>query len=742
MEIPKDKLKNFRLLIFGAGSVVTEFYLPALCLLDCLDDTFFIDSSDLALNNLVKIVPRARYQLADFKDYLLDTSVKGLFDAVVVTLPNYLHAEAVELSMSLGFHVLCEKPLALDASTCLRLDKLSRETGKVLAVGMVRRYLPCELALRQALKENLIGPLQAIDIAWGESYNWISNNSSFFMRKNGGILTDIGVHFLDLLEELVGPLKPVSYEDDCRGGVEANAQFRMVSEKGLPVTLTLSRTHKLRNSTVFKGQKGELILEKDTFDCCIWQSYNKDALFSRLYPKDPFRGKNWESGLISCFAQQFLAFRDAVVEKKDPLVTAGRAAKAIALIEWAYGQRQEKQVHAVSSSVGSESLARPKLSSPVPVVVTGGTGFIGGHLVARLNEFGFSEIIVPVRNYKTCAEVSRFPVKLPLLNLLDYGEVKKAIRGAKFIFHLAFGKERYGASRVTIDGTANVVNAAIDCRAECVVVLSSMYVFGYPNTESMIDESWPYHPRGGEYGRSKAKMERRCLKRAGSSGATRIVVLNPSCVYGPKGTTYTQLPIRMAQEGTFCWINHGEGMANYTFIDNLIDAIILAVNCKEAHGQRFIINDGFCSWRDLLRPLLGDAGDNLVSFSKEELVEKNLQTNSGIKDIVNHFINDWEFIALLNRVPVLNSMKKLLFSCNPRLRDVLLDKLRRSTPLRIKRHSLSAPVPPVWLAEHFGPAITRFSSEKAKKILGWSPFVSLEEGQRQTRQWLDSVKSL
>jgi predicted dehydrogenase/nucleoside-diphosphate-sugar epimerase len=742
MEIPKGKLENFRLLILGAGSVITEFYLPALHLLDCLGNAFFIDSSGLALKNLAKIAPRARYQQADFKDYLLDISVKGLFDAVVVALPNYLHVEAIELAMSLGFSVLCEKPLALDANACLRLDKLSRETGQVLAVGMVRRYLPSELALRQALKDNLIGPIREIDIAWGEPYKWSSSSSSFFQRENGGILTDMGVHFLDSVAELVGPLKPVSYEDDYRGGVEANAEFRVISEGGLPITLTLSRTHKLRNTIIFKGQKGELILEKDTFDSCFWHSYHNNAFFSRVYPINPFRGENWTADLVSCFAQQFLDFRAAVDEKKNPLVTAGQAARVMALIEWAYGQRQEKQVFLATSSACSGSLVRPELSSPAPVVVTGGTGFIGGHLVARLSEFGFSEISVPVRNYQTCTEVARFPVRMPLVNLLDYGEVKKAIQGARFIFHLAYGKGGSQAERVTIEGSANVVNAAIECRAECVVVLSTMYVFGHPDTEFMVDESWPYHPAGGEYGQSKAKMERRCLKRAGSSARTRIVVLNPSCVYGPKGHTYARLPIQMAEEGTFCWIEQGKGVANYNFIDNLIDAIILAVNCKEAHGQRFIINDGYCSWRDFLGPLLGSAGDNLASFSREELVERNRPKPAGIKDIVHYFINDRELVTLLNKVPVLNSLKKLLFRYNSKFRDVLLDMQRKPMVSCLKQRDSSVPAVPVWLAEIFGPTKTMFSSEKAKKILGWRPFVSLEKGQRQTRQWLESVKPL
>jgi len=266
-----------------------------------------------------------------------------------------------------------------------------------------------------------------------------------------------------------------------------------------------------------------------------------------------------------------------------------------------------------------------------------------------------------------------------------------------------------------------------------------MYVFGHPETESVVDEAWPYHPAGGEYGCSKAKMEHWCLKRASSSGATRIVVLNPSCVYGPQGNTYTQLPIRMAKAGTFCWIEQGRGLANYNFIDNLIDAIILAAGTKDAHGQRFIINDGFCSWRDFLRPLLGNAGDNLASFTKEELIEKNRQKSGGIKDIISHLANDLEFLALINRMPVLNSLKKLLLRCNPKLYAAFLEMQGRSSVSAIKQCDLSTPVPPVWLAEHFGPTKTKFSSEKAKKILGWRPLTSLEEGQKQTRNWLESV---
>ena len=113
--------------------------------------------------------------------------------------------------------------------------------------------------------------------------------------------------------------------------------------------------------------------------------------------------------------------------------------------------------------------------------------------------------------------------------------MREAVKGVRTVYHLAVDGGSPDARRVTIEGTRNVVEAAIEAGAECVVVLSTMYVFGFPETDEPVDETAPYRPYGGVYARSKAVMERWCLRRAATSGATRIVVLNPSCVFGPGG---------------------------------------------------------------------------------------------------------------------------------------------------------------------------------------------------------------
>src|SRR5262249_25023218 len=156
-----------------------------------------------------------------------------------------------------------------------------------------------------------------------------------------------------------------------------------------------------------------------------------------------------------------------------------------------------------------------------------------------------------------------------------------------------------------------------DAGCETVVVLSTVYVFGRPSAH--VDETWPYKPTGGVYGTSKAAMERWCLSRARTSPKTRIVILNPSCVYGPRGQTYTQLPVQLAHQGAFCWIEAGSGSANYTFVGNLVDAMLLAATSEQAHGQRYIVSDGHTTWRRFLGDLIGAQAERLPSYTCEQL---------------------------------------------------------------------------------------------------------------------------
>ena len=372
-----------------------------------------------------------------------------------------------------------------------------------------------------------------------------------------------------------------------------------------------------------------------------------------------------------------------------------------------------------------------------PVLVTGGSGFIGSRLVARLAAQDCRPIVAPVRSYRNCVELARFPVEMPRLDLLDAAAVRFAVQGARHVFHLAYGRDGDDAARVTVEGTRNVVEAAIAAGCDSVVVLSTMFVFGRPDTPQLVDETWPYAPIGSGYAPSKVAMERWCVARAQSSPQTRIVILNPTFVFGVQGKTFTRMPAEMASRGEFCWIEGGHGIANYVYVENLIDAMLLAATCKEAHGRRFLINDGDCTWRELLTPLLGPYAAELPSYNAAELAALNQVAPKRLRDLVRAAARSPEISEAVNGMRWLGPLKQLLLRKLPRWRK----NLRQLGG----KPGVTAPprgVPPAWLAELFAPATTRFSARLAADVLGWKPRIRMEAAMIATTAWLHDIAVL
>jgi predicted dehydrogenase/nucleoside-diphosphate-sugar epimerase len=721
-----------RLAVLGGGAVVSEFHLPGAALCPRVAIVSVADPSAAS---------RARLREAGYTGELLDCGYTealdrlgplpgGRPDALVIALPNCLHEEAALAALAAGYHVLCEKPLALTEAGCRRIADAASAAGRVAAVGMVRRLTAAAAALREALAAGLIGAVQRIDIEDGAYYPWLSDSGAFFRPENGGILADMGVHYLDLAADLFGPLQPVRYNDDWRGGCEANAEYHLLAPGGLPVRLRLSRDRTLKNRFLVEGERGRLFLNKDDFAVCHWQLADRPALVGRLGPTAPFADPAWPPDFVSCFAQQWHEFAEAVRGAREPRCDAAAAAPVIRLIEHAYAERPRTTVPAFGHL--AEDHGGPRLPAG-PVLVTGATGFIGSRLVARLADQGVGPVRAPVRGYRRAVEAARFAVEMPRLDLLDAGAVREAVRGARHVFHLAYGTEG-DARKVTVEGTRNVVEAAIAAGCESVVVLSTAYVFGRPDTERPVDESWPYAPTGGEYGTSKAVMERWCLGRAGGSLPTRVVVLGPTCVYGPQGKTYTRLPAELAAQGKFCWVEGGRGVANHVYVENLIDAALLAAVRPEAHAKRFLINDDCCTWREFLTPLLGEHSERLPSFTAAELADLNRAAPAGPRDLLRTLARAPGLGATVDAMPWLGPLKRLVLRRAPGLRRRLRGGPRQPHPAAPAR-----PTPPAWLAELFAPTPTRFTSARAAEVLGWRPRVPFAEAMRATVAWLGAV---
>lgn len=718
-----------RLLVLGGGAVSKGLHLPALARMGWLDRAAVLEISPRVGDDLRRLFPGLTVRADDYREALANPRVKGEFDGVVITLPNHLHEESVRLSLQAGLPVLCEKPLATDREGCLKMAALAAELKLPLSVAMVRRVIPWVGVVRRALRTGLIGNFESLRVEHGGKFQWPVESDIYFTREHGGILVNMGVHYLDMIEDWLGPLSPMRYEDDFAGGVEANFELELRTIEGAKVELALSYTHALKNEVAIEGSKGRIRADVNSFDCCTWESFDTDAT-AELSAKTPFRSGDWPRDFVSCFIEQFYEFALVIEGRESPRVAAPAAAESLGLVEWAYANRRK-----IFDFPGTRPETRPGLEHGL-AVVTGATGFVGGKLVERLADLGFDRIRVPVRSVRTSANVCRFPVERVIADLIDAERVRAVMKGARYVFHLAYGASGEDAGRTTRLATKNVVDAAIAEGAEAVVVVSTATVFGHPKTDRPIDESFPYRPALGEYGGSKADAERYALEQAKAQSKTRIVVISPSAVYGPSGPLFTELPARMARAGQFCWIEEGRGKLNYVFVDNLVDALMLAAQNPRVHGERFLISDGVTTFRRFLTPLLGTYAEGLRSFPKRQLLEMEQGNRSSWRDLLRAITNE-EVMLVANSLPALARPKKFI---EKRLAGFYANVQGKRREMREgAQAAANAPAPaapPAWLADIFGPLEIEYSAKKAESVLGWKPRVDLEEGLRASVDWL------
>lgn len=128
---------------------------------------------------------------------------KGDVEAVYIPLVNSLHAEWTIKSLSMGKHVLCEKPLALNSADARRMLQAAREKNLVLMEGFMYRYHPRNLSVFDMVARGEIGTLKAIESAF--SYV-LDDDSSYLMNSDlgGGALYDVGCYPVNVSRMLTG----------------------------------------------------------------------------------------------------------------------------------------------------------------------------------------------------------------------------------------------------------------------------------------------------------------------------------------------------------------------------------------------------------------------------------------------------------------------------------------------------------------------------------------------------------
>jgi UDP-N-acetyl-2-amino-2-deoxyglucuronate dehydrogenase len=129
-------------------------------------------------------------------------------DFVSICSPNYLHDAHIRLALRNDAHAICEKPLVLNPWNVEALQEIERESGKRIFTILQLRLHPAIIALKQKIENGPADKVYDIDLSYLTSRGrWYFVSWKGFAEKSGGIATNIGVHFFDMLSWIFGDVE-------------------------------------------------------------------------------------------------------------------------------------------------------------------------------------------------------------------------------------------------------------------------------------------------------------------------------------------------------------------------------------------------------------------------------------------------------------------------------------------------------------------------------------------------------
>lgn len=149
-------------------------------------------------------------------------------DFVTVCSPNYLHDAHIRFGLRIGADVICEKPIVLNPWNIEALVEIEKETGYNVFTILQLRLHPAIIALKKQIDEAPIGTKHTVDLQYITSRgHWYHASWKGDIQKSGGIATNIGVHFFDMLIWIFGDVK----ENNVQEHTAVTASGKLILEK-------------------------------------------------------------------------------------------------------------------------------------------------------------------------------------------------------------------------------------------------------------------------------------------------------------------------------------------------------------------------------------------------------------------------------------------------------------------------------------------------------------------------------
>lgn len=370
------------------------------------------------------------------------------------------------------------------------------------------------------------------------------------------------------------------------------------------------------------------------------------------------------------------------------------------------------------------------------VVVFGASGFVGAMLVERLLQAGNCEVVPVVHSSGNAWRVARLPLSVRTVDLLAPAGISAVLEGASHVVNCTRGDDK-----VMLQGFKSLLQA---CSAKLVsrfVHLSSVAVYGDPPPPESRIESGPTNPARGGYGWIKLKQDE-MLQDAARAGLASVSLCPPN-IGGPYSLFHMAL-LGGLRRGRIPLVDDGAGPCNLVDVDNLVQAIELALDGGPNDGRRlFITDEGTPTWAEVLaelRPLLPTTAPpvpNVSAIELKALLEAQRPPSPSLSRTVKHLISG-DVRAVLRRDPLLARVDAALRSAVTVLGAAAEDRIRLSIDAQARGKSPgNSQAIDLRLASQQLRNVVH-SSALATEMLGYRPRRDFAQSMEAFRNWYSS----
>ncbi|HLO85866.1 MAG TPA: NAD(P)-dependent oxidoreductase [Nostocaceae cyanobacterium] len=228
------------------------------------------------------------------------------------------------------------------------------------------------------------------------------------------------------------------------------------------------------------------------------------------------------------------------------------------------------------------------------VLVTGGTGFLGKQLALRLKSLGY-DVTILGRNQKIGQQLAAAGIKFLAVDLRDREKMIAACENQDYVFHCGALSSVWGKYQdfydINVLGTRYIIQGCQTHHVKRLIYVSTSSIYFDFSHRLNISENTPFPVPVNFYAQSKQIAEQEINQAA--IDALPVISIRPRGIFGPGDTAILPRLIRANNKTGVPLINNGKALIDVTYVDNVVDALLLCQNAPDTLlGRFFNITNG------------------------------------------------------------------------------------------------------------------------------------------------------